>query len=144
MDQMEWIKRQFGAGYNCAQIVVSFFAEKYGMRCEDVSKLACGFGGGMRQGEVCGAVTGAVMVIGMKYGAGKAGDAAAKRECYAKTVEFETAFRHENGSLLCKDLLGCDLSTPAGMAAAKDQGLFDTVCPVLVQRAIAVLQAQGY
>ncbi|WP_167956202.1 C-GCAxxG-C-C family protein [Anaerosporobacter faecicola] len=142
----EWVNEQFqsGAGLNCAQIVALYFAEKYGLKKEDIIRMACGFGGGMRRGEVCGAVAGAIMVIGMKYGNRSVKELEAKYYCSGKTVEFEKEFEKRNGSIICKDLLKCNIGTEEGMQYAKDNNLFPTICPKMIVSAIEILEENGY
>ena len=78
----------FSKGFNCSQAVFAVFSESYGIEKESALKIACGFGGGMRNCEVCGAVTGAVMVIGARYGHRSESDTEGKAYCYKKTREF--------------------------------------------------------
>ena len=68
---VENAKEMFAEGYNCSQSVLSAFSKKYGMSKDQSLSIACGLGGGMRIGEICGAVSGAVLVIGLRYGADK-------------------------------------------------------------------------
>jgi C_GCAxxG_C_C family probable redox protein len=102
-------------------------------------KLACGFGGGMRMGETCGVVTAAFMVIGLKCGQTEANDTDAKLRTYKLVKEFAEEFRSRNGSIVCKELLGCDISTPEGMKTAQGKGLFNSVCPKMVEDAAEIL-----
>jgi C_GCAxxG_C_C family probable redox protein len=134
----------FSSGLNCSQSVLVSFCESYGLSRESALKIACGFGGGIRSGDVCGAVSGAVMVIGLKYGNSDITDLDSKRNCYMQTSEFLKLFREKNGSIVCRDLLGCDISTESGMKQAKDKGLFTTVCVDLVKDAIELLENLGY
>jgi len=104
-------------------------------------KVSQAFGGGMGQmGETCGAVTGAFMVIGLKYGRTRADDDEAKRKTYALVKEFSEKFKARNGTIICRELLGCDLSTSEGQRIAKSEGLFSTVCPRFVQDAAEILE----
>jgi len=86
-------------------------------------KLASGFGGGMgRLAETCGAVTGAFMAMGLKFGAATA-EREAREPIYARVRELAARFKACHGSLICRDLLGCDLSTPEGFALAQEKKL---------------------
>ena len=134
----------FKKGLNCSQAVFASFCEDYGLGSEFALKIGCGFGGGVRSGEICGAVSGAVMVIGLKYGNGSIEDLESKGNCYAKTSEFLDKFRDINGSVVCRDLLGCDISTAAGLQLAKDKGLFSTTCVDLVRSSCELLEGLGY
>lgn len=91
-------------------------------------------------GETCGAVTGAFMVIGLKYGATLGEDKASKEKTHQVVREFAEKFASRNGSIACKELLGCDLSTPEGNAQAKEKNLFYTVCPKFVKDAAEILE----
>ncbi len=129
----------FDRGYNCAQAVLLSFCEQYGMSKEVAFKVSCAFGAGMgRTSCTCGAVSGACMAIGLKYGMDKEGDVAAKEKTYALTQEFARRFKDRNGSLMCTELLGCDLSTPEGMKAMKEQNLHKTKCTKLVRDAAEI------
>jgi C_GCAxxG_C_C family probable redox protein len=104
-------------------------------------KLAAGFGGGMaHKGETCGAVTGAVMLIGLKHGNTKAKDKKARRKTYELVQEFIGQFESRHGSTRCRDLLGHDLSTPEGYDAAKKKKLFRRACPKYVKDAAEIVE----
>jgi len=112
-----------------------------GMERDVALKTAQSFGGGMAQmGQTCGSVTGAFMVIGLKYGRTRADDDEAKRRTYALVREFVEQFKARNGTILCRELLGCDISTPEGNRAAKEKGLFSIVCPGFVRDAVGILE----
>ncbi len=91
-------------------------------------------------GQTCGAVTGALMVIGLKYGRVKAEDVQARDKTYEIVKEFVKRFKSKNGSLICRELLRCDISTTQGMKTAEEKKLFDTLCPGLVQSASEILE----
>ncbi|MCD1295144.1 hypothetical protein CUJ83_09050 [Methanocella sp. CWC-04] len=130
----------FNNGFNCAQAVISTYSERYGLEKELAFKVSCAFGGGIcRTGDTCGAVTGALMVLGLQYGMSKAGDDQKKQETYARAAEFIDRFRSRNGSIVCRDLLGCDISKPEGSKAAKENRLFETICPKMVRDAAEIL-----
>lgn len=96
----------FESGYNCAQAVVMAYADEMGMDEKTASTLASSFGGGMgRLGEVCGAVSGMFMVLGVLYGYSDPSDRLAKMEHYTIIKQFGEKFKNENGSLLCRELL---------------------------------------
>ena len=132
----------FNSGGNCCQSVLTVFSEKYGLDSKLALKLACGFGSGVRSGEICGVVSGAAMVIGLKYGNESLADTNAKALCSEKTKEFIKLFQEKQSSIVCRDLLGFDPSTAEGMARAKT----DTVrpCDDLVQSSIQLLEELGY
>jgi C_GCAxxG_C_C family probable redox protein len=129
----------FSQGLSCSQAVFSVYAGEYGLDKDAASKIASGFGGGMgRMGQTCGAVTGAYMVIGLKYGAAT-GDREAKEKTYRAIREFAEQFKAKHGALVCKDLLGCDISTPEGFGEMKKLGLHEKVCTKLVRDACEIL-----
>jgi C_GCAxxG_C_C family probable redox protein len=121
--------------------VLSSFGEELGLDRERALRIAGAFGGGMgRRGETCGAVTGAFMAIGLKYGKARAEDEGARDKTYELVREFVNRFQSSHGSIICRDLLGCDLSNPEGLKTASEKGLFDTLCPQLVQDATEILE----
>lgn len=131
----------FGQGFNCAQSVCMAYAQQFGVDQETAARMAAGFGGGMgRLAGTCGAVSGAVMILGLKHGAIKADDKQAKETTYAQVREFVQQFTNRAGSTVCKDLLECDISTPDGLAQAQAQKLFSTRCTELVRTAAEVLE----
>lgn len=116
-------------GCNCSQAVVGAFCEKYGLDQKDAIRMAAGFGGGMRRGEVCGAVTGALMVLGLKDGARAPEEKDRKADADSKTADFMKAFQERNGSYLCRDIL---------KAAGKK------ICPKVINDAVEMLEERGY
>lgn len=134
----------FNRGLNCAQTVLSFFCEKYGVSKELAYKLANGLGSGVRSGEVCGAVLGAVIVVGLKHGQHTPDDLETKGYCNGKTDEFLNAFRSANGSIICRELLGCNISTKKGLDYAERHDLYNTICLEKVKNAILLLEELGY
>ena len=134
----------FLSGFNCAQAVFSSFSEDYGLDAEPARKIAGGLGGGARAAELCGAVSGAVLVIGLKYGQETADDVDTKLKCYTEAEEFIRRFRAANGNIVCRSLLDCDITTTEGREAAIAKGLFATKCKDLVVSAIEILMDMGY
>jgi C_GCAxxG_C_C family probable redox protein len=131
----------FSGGFNCSQSVLLSHCEELGLEKETALKLACGFGGGMAlTGEACGAVTGALMLIGLAYGKFRPEDNAAKEKTYALAREFSERFRSMNGSINCTELVGYDLGDAAAHAAARDAGVFKTVCPRLVKESVELVE----
>ena len=134
----------FNKGLNCAQTVLSAFCEGYGLSRETAYRIAGGLGGGMRSGEICGAVSGAVLVIGLKHGQETKDGGEAKKNCNEKTEEFLKKYREANGSIICRDLLGCDVSTDEGRKTAVAKDLYNTVCVEKIKSAITLLEELGY
>lgn len=146
MDRIQKAVNLFEQGFNCSQAVLCAFADLFDLDEKTALKLASGFGGGMGQmGSVCGALSGAFMVIGLKYGSVDPSDKTAKYENYRKIKDLGEAFKKRTDSIYCHDLLGFDLGTPAGKLAAKQPGAFDE-CPKFVRIAAELVEdflAQG-
>ncbi|MFZ1127265.1 C-GCAxxG-C-C family protein [Methanoregula sp.] len=131
----------FSGGYSCSQAVAAAFAEDFGIGRATVLRLSCGFGGGMAHtGNTCGAVTGALMVIGMKYGRTEIDDLASKEKTYAVANTFITEFLRRNNSIGCTDLIGHNLSDPKELAIARKNGLFTAKCTKYVRDAAEILE----
>jgi C_GCAxxG_C_C family probable redox protein len=140
MDRIEKVKERFMDGFNCSQAVFSAFASNFGLNEEMALRIASGFGGGLgRCGYVCGAVSGAIMVIGLKYGFLTPKDEEAKLKVYSKVKKFIEEFLKENNSIICKDLLGEDISTEEGLKKIKEKNLFKTICPKYVEDSARIL-----
>ena len=109
IEKAEKAKKLFKEGYNCSQAVLGAWCEELDMSFDMAMRLSQSFGGGMgRMREVCGACTGAFMVLGLKYGTPDATDGQAKKELYEIVQKFAGRFKEENGfdSIVCRDLLG--------------------------------------
>jgi len=132
MNSIEEAVQLFENGYVCSQAVFAAFSEDYGLSKEQALKIGACFGSGMRKGEVCGACTGALMALGLKYG----DDKAKSNEVCDK---FLDEFKNENGSIICRDLLECDISTPEGVQFARDNDLFKEFCPKMVESAAKIV-----
>ena len=131
----------FKEGFSCSQAVLSTYAPDLGLDREMAFRVAGAFGAGMaRTGQTCGAVSGALMVIGLEYGQTQGEDKPAKEKTYALGREFLERFKARNGGVVCRELLGHDISTPEEMQAARDKGLFDSLCPRLVANAVEILE----
>lgn len=103
----EKAKALFLEGYNCTQAVVGAFYEEMGLNKEQALRMASPFGGGMgRLREVCGTFSGILIVLGYFYGYDDPKDYEGKKELYAKVQELAGKFKEDNGSIICKELLG--------------------------------------
>jgi C_GCAxxG_C_C family probable redox protein len=130
----------FSNGYNCAQSVLSVFAEDLGISEDSCLKLASPFGAGVayRQ-ETCGAVSGSIMAIGLKYGKGIHGTIDDKEKAYDMTTHFITEFKKCHKTICCCELLdGLDMSTPEGLARIYEMDFFKKRCLVYVQNAVKI------
>jgi len=131
----------FLKGFNCAQAVLSTYGPELGIDQNTALKTAGPFGGGMgRMGEVCGAVTGAFMAIGLKYSMTKAGEEELRNKGYELVRSFSEKFKSKHCSIKCMDLLKADISTPEGYKQAAENKLFRTICPALVKDASIILE----
>jgi C_GCAxxG_C_C family probable redox protein len=131
----------FSQGYSCAQSVLLAFAGELGMPAETAVRTAGSFGGGMgRQGLTCGAVTGALMVVGLRHTALDPQDKAAKEHVYELTRRFMADFEKEFGATSCPGLLGYAIGDPEERAKAQAEGLFASRCPLFVQGAARILE----
>lgn len=115
--------------FHCSQAVLAAFAEECGITEEQALKLGACFGSGMRKGEVCGACTGALMVLGLMYGQYDLMDLKSRRNANLVNDKLMDRFAETCGSYICNDLLKCDISTPDGVKYASDNNLFTEFCP---------------
>jgi C_GCAxxG_C_C family probable redox protein len=140
-DRADTAGAAFKEGFNCAQAVLLAYAGDFGLSHDDAARVAGGFGGGMgRSGATCGAVTGGIMALGLKYGAIKGPDVASKGKTYTYVREFMRQFKERMGSVICRDLVGYDISTTEGHDAAARTGVFQTTCPKAIGVAADILE----
>jgi C_GCAxxG_C_C family probable redox protein len=131
----------FRNGWSCSQAVCSAFAKDFDIDEKVALRLSCGLGGGMsHMGNTCGAVTGALMVIGMKYGRTEIDDLASKEKTYELGQEFIREFRLRNRSLNCTELIGYNLSDPKALAEAREKKVFHARCSKFVGDAGDILE----
>ncbi len=130
----------FGQRYLCSQAVLAAFAEECGLTEKQALKLGACFGSGMRKGEVCGACTGALMVLGSLYWQYDKPNPESREISNTVSAKMMERFAAVCGSYLCNDLLGCDISTPEGARYAQEHKLFTEVCPKMVANAVDVLE----
>ena len=110
--------------YNCAQSVLSAYAADFNLDRAKALQVAAGFGAGMgRLQETCGAVTGAIMVLGLSSGFREEDNREKSNAVYAKLRKLVDDFTREKGTIKCRELLGCDLSTEEGQAFFKEHNL---------------------
>lgn len=135
------IQEKFMKGYDCSQVVLAHFAEQLGISEDVANKVSACFGGGMLQADTCGAFTGALMAIGLKYGHyAEEGLMDQKNVMMAKSAEFKQKFFEKYETCNCKGLLGYDVSTPEGFDEAISSGRMMGFCPVLVKHVIEILE----
>ena len=122
MKRSEKAVKLFESGMNCSQAMLMAFAEGSALDPALAAKLASGFGGGMgRMAGTCGAVTGAYLALGLLRGTASADDKAGKENTYRLIREFAARFQARHGSVTCRELLGCDIGTAAGLDQALHQ-----------------------
>lgn len=141
MTHIEKANELFANKFHCSQAVFAAFAEELGITEEQALKIGACFGSGMRQGEVCGACTGALMALGLKYGQCKEDDIDARLKTNEVTDKFLSEFKKENGSYMCRELLKCDIRTEEGVASALEKNLFTEFCPKMVESATKIAEA---
>jgi C_GCAxxG_C_C family probable redox protein len=142
MNAIQTAEARFREHYSCSQAVFSALAEQWGIDPDLALRIAAGFGGGLaRSGGPCGCVTGAIMALGLAGpGAGPGGNPEAREKTYELSGRFLREFERRNGSTLCPELLGCDLSTPEGLAEARQKDLFQLRCTQLVRDAVEIAE----
>lgn len=135
MTHEEKAETAFRRGMNCAQAVVLAFAEDFGMDEALAAKVACGLGGGVgREREVCGTVTGAAVVLGLKYGADKA-------VVYPQVQDFIARFRAACGSIVCRELLaGVKVTTGGAPEPRTEEYYKKRPCVELVKLSARILE----
>ncbi len=122
--------------------MLSTYGGRFGLDRETALRVAGAFGAGMaRTGEICGSVNGALMVIGLKHSKTRTDDDDSRELAYSLAQDFMDAFRERNQTLLCRELLGVDVSTPEGIAVVRDKNLFQTLCPKFVIDAGEILES---
>ncbi len=143
MSKAEKAVETFKKGYNCSQSVFSTYAEDFNLNKDLALLIGSGLGGGVgRTGRICGAVSGAVLVLGLKYGFFKEEEInSGKERVYGKVKEFLKKFEEVHGSIDCVDLLGgVNIGTEEGLKKAKEENLFGTICPKYVENACKILE----
>jgi C_GCAxxG_C_C family probable redox protein len=141
LSKAEKAKKQFEKGFSCAPSVLSTYSEQLGLEKALALKIACGFGGGIgRMGKTCGAVTGAVMVIGLKHGRADLADEESQKRTYTLVKEFVDRFIALHGSIECRELIGYNLSNSRELKSARESGVFQNKCPSFVYDSACILE----
>ena len=129
----------FNDGFNCAQAVFSTYCEEFGVDKKQALQISCGLGAGMgRLQETCGAVSGAYLLIGLKYGKFQKDDESAKEKTYATVREFAKLFEERNKTTCCRELLGVDLIN-GDKEKARERVKF--VCSKMVSDAAEIIES---
>lgn len=146
MDNKEKAIELFDKKFNCAQSVFAALAEDVGIVRETALKTAACFGGGMRCGEVCGAVTGALMALGIRFGSVKENDAEGKAAANERAVSFNSRFKQKHNTIICRELLGFNPGNPEDAQKIRELNLHDKVCKKVIEDAVEIAEeiiAQG-
>ena len=128
----------FDSGFNCSQAILATYCGEFGFDKKTALQIACGLGAGMgRLQETCGAVSGAYLLIGLKYGQHSKDDASAKEKTYALVREFAKSFKERNKTTNCLELLGVDLTAGDRRTAMERVKI---VCPKIIQDAAEIIE----
>jgi C_GCAxxG_C_C family probable redox protein len=141
LDRIDNAVEKLNQGYACSQAILTAYCGLFNIDQHTALKLAAGFGGGMRSGKTCGAVTGAFMVLGLKFGNENCEKAEGRKNVCDAVVEFTKSFEQLYDSTNCEDLLGCNVGTADGERKAKEEKLFSTVCPKFIKSSAEILEA---
>jgi C_GCAxxG_C_C family probable redox protein len=129
-------------GFGCAQVVFSVFAPDFGIDRDTALRISQGFSAGMsRTDNICGALSGAIMVIGLRYGSPRADDIEAKNKTFTAVAELLQKFKKLHDSVDCTDLLGYNLSDQQQLAEAMKNKVMPARCPGFIRDAVAILEA---
>ena len=124
-------------GMNCSQAVFSVYSQHLGVDHDTALKITSAFGGGISgTGNVCGAVTGAIMAIGLKHGGEGTND---QMKSQGITSQFTNKFKERNETIICRELINHDLLTPEDIEHAFKTGVFNN-CPKFVKDASEILE----
>ena len=140
VNHAEKAEEYFRNHFNCAQAVFATYAVELGLSEELALKIATQFGGGARKGEMCGAVSGALMVLGLKYGHYHFGNMEEKGRAYQLAEEFMNRFISAKGTVVCRELLGYDISKEEDKQKIRELNLFQTRCPEMIRCAALIVE----
>lgn len=136
----EQVLDRFSKSIGCGQIVAEQFSEETGLTPDQLRKMEACFDAGMLRGETCGAVVAAYNVIGLLYGHCEDGDDEQKGMMMSKMFRFNELFGEKYNGLMCKELLGADISTKEGNAVISEKNLLVEFCPQVVADAVEILK----
>ena len=131
--------RRFSEGCRCSEAILAEYGARFGLAPDLAMKIGCAFGGGLGStGDVCGAVTASIVVLGLKHGRTDTDDAARRLATDSRVKEFLEKFKWKHKHLKCNDLVGFDRSTPGGHDKAAAAGVFKKLCPGYVEDAAGI------
>jgi C_GCAxxG_C_C family probable redox protein len=142
-DKLTTAMEMFTSGFHCSQSVFAAFSDELGLSRETALKIACPFGGGLGgYGKTCGALTGAMMVLGLKYGSSDIADVESKTKSKEKTRQLIEHFENTHSSSNCNDLVGFDRSHMLGDALKDKLPEFHSKCPKYLETVITFLEGE--
>ena len=141
MDKVDQALDCFKQFFNCSQAIVSTYGPEFGLDRETALKTSALFGGGVaRLGETCGAVTGALMVIGLAFAKTNVEDKETAKKTNRVADLFIERFKKRNFTVQCRELLGCEVGTAEGMKFLKENNLREQLCSHFVKDAAEILK----
>lgn len=141
MGNVEKVLLSLKEGISCSQAIPFTYGPELDLDPETALRISSALGGGIaRSGNICGAVSSAILVISLKHGHTKAEDTQAKEKTYSLVNKFINSFKDMNGSIKCSDLIGFDISTAEGIALAREKNIFLTVCPQYIENAARLME----
>ena len=141
MNDVDQALSYFEEGFSCSQSVLTAFAHRFGLDEKLALKISGGFGGGIaRLGNTCGAVSGAIMVLGLKYCPTDASDKESKDKLYELVQNYLNEFKSIHGSTTCRELVGYNINNPIEREKASEMGIFEEKCPKFVQDSAKIIE----
>ncbi len=141
-DKIEKAVQNFANGFNCAQSVLSAYNQEFNINDDDAFQLTSAYFGGLSfQDQTCGAILGAYLVIGLKYGSAKPNDAEAKARILNASKIFAEKFKEKHGEIDCSSLVGLDLSKPEDRKRNQEEGTAKKVCPKYIEEAVRIIES---
>ena len=141
MDRINQAEKKFLEKYACSQAIVTTYCDQFGLDIKNALNISAGFAGGMRSGKTCGAITGAIMILGLAFSGQHSEQLVDRKDVYAVVSEFTQRFKEKYGSTECKDLLTVDISTAEGKQVANEKNLFYTICPKFIRTSAEILES---
>jgi C_GCAxxG_C_C family probable redox protein len=133
--------KKYSDGYRCSEAVLTSYGARVGLNRNLSMKIGCAFGGGLgSRGEVCGAVTASIIILGLKHGRTDKNDSDKRIKTDRQVQKFLKKFKLKNKHIRCNELIGFDRSTPKGHDIAAAAGVFKKLCPKFVKDAGIILE----
>ena len=133
--------KRFTEGYRCSEAILASYGGRVGLNHDLAMKIGCAFGGGLgSQGDVCGAITASIIILGLKHGRTDKNDSERRIKTDSQVQKFLKKFKAKNKHIRCNDLIGFDRSTPEGHDIAAAAGVFKKLCPKFVKDAALILE----